>query len=122
LAALRDRVACETPELDRYGIHVMASQNESGSVILGDSHEYDADVEPFDKATIDQLILRELRAIMALPDWTISERWHGYYTKSPSGPIFCAEPLPSVSLRTGAGGSGMTMAFGLAEKDWDQWN
>lgn len=121
LAALRERIATETPELDRYGIHVMASQNDSGGVILGDSHEYDAEIEPFDSDQIDELILRELRTIISLPNWSIAQRWHGYYYKYASGPIFAAEPMPAVSLRLGAGGSGMTMGFGLAELDWKQW-
>jgi glycine/D-amino acid oxidase-like deaminating enzyme len=121
LPALKRRVAVETPELDRYGIHVMASQNNVGSVILGDSHEYDDDIEPFDKSLIDDLLLRELRSVISLPDWTLSERWHGVYVKHPTAPIFTAEPLPNVFVRTGTGGAGMTMSFGLAELDWEHW-
>lgn len=121
LSALKQRVAAETPELDRYGIHVMASQNDAGCVVLGDSHEYDDDIEPFDKSLIDELILRELKSVIALPDWTIAERWHGCYAKHPDSPFFGVEPLPNVFVRIGTGGSGMTMAFGLAELDWELW-
>jgi FAD dependent oxidoreductase TIGR03364 len=119
LDGVRRRIASEAPELDRYGIHVMASQNDAGEVIIGDSHEYDSAIEPFDKALIDDLILRELRRVICLPTWEIAERWHGVYAKHQSGPVFEAEPVPGVHVRMCTGGSGMTMAFGLAEKFWE---
>ncbi len=119
LPALKQRIAAETPELDHYGIHVMASQNDTGEVILGDSHEYDAAIEPFDKAVIDDLILRELGRVIRLPSWEIAERWHGVYAKNGKRPLFEADPLPGVHIRTGTGGAGMTMAFGLAERFWE---
>jgi D-hydroxyproline dehydrogenase subunit beta len=121
LPALKARIAAQTPELDRYGVHVMASQADDGSVILGDSHEYGADIEPFDKTTIDDLMLRELHKILRLPDWTIAARWHGVYAKHPSHPFYAAEPAPGVLVCTGTGGAGMTMAFGLAEMEWERW-
>jgi FAD dependent oxidoreductase TIGR03364 len=121
LTTLRERIAAESPELDQFGIHVMAAQNEVGEVILGDSHEYDAAVEPFDKAQIDELMLRELRRIIQLPDWTIAEKWHGYYTKHESSPVIEDTPQPNVHLCTAVGGAGMTLSFGLAERAWQRW-
>ena len=84
LANLRARVAAETPELDRYGIHVMAAHNGRGELVLGDSHQYGGDISPFDSEEISTLILRELRKFVDFPDWTLAERWHGIYPIQPS--------------------------------------
>lgn len=118
LPALRKRVAAENPELDRFGIHVMATRTDNGEFILGDSHEYDEEIVPFDKGQIDELILRELRKIMQLPDWSIEQRWHGVYAKHPSLPVFECDPQPGIHVCVGTGGAGMTMSFGLADRWW----
>ena len=121
LAGLKQRIAAESPELDHFGIHVMASPFRSGDILLGDSHEYDADISPFDKAEIDDLMVRELRKIIRLNDWTMHERWHGIYAKHPELPVVEQEVEPGVFAFTGTGGSGMTMSFGLAERTWTRW-
>ncbi len=121
LAALTQRIQSELPELDRYGIHVMASQNHLGQIVLGDSHEYGADIEPFDSEVIDGLILRELQKVILLRTWEMDARWHGIYAKYTEGIAFEREPEPRVHVCTGLGGNGMTLSFGIAERAWNRW-
>jgi D-hydroxyproline dehydrogenase subunit beta len=116
LPALRHRVATERPEFDRLGIHVMASQTARGEVTLGDSHEYGAAIEPFDKAEIDDLVLEYLATFLEAPPLRIASRWHGTYVKHPAAHFALARPAPGVVAITGVGGAGMTFSFGLAEQ------
>ena len=120
LELVKERVSAESPLLDKYGIHVMASQFPSGEVILGDSHEYGSDISPFDKAEIDALMLDELRKVIQLDDWSIREKWHGIYSKHKQLPIYEKQVNDAVSLFVGTGGAGMTMSFGLANRYWEQ--
>lgn len=122
LTRLQARISEQFPELDRFGIHVMASHFPSGDLILGDSHEYGDDLSPFDKAEIDQLMLRELRKVIQLNDWTVREHWHGIYAKHPELPCFEAAPAEGIHVLVGPGGAGMTMSFGLADLAWQRWS
>ncbi|MCA8982915.1 MAG: TIGR03364 family FAD-dependent oxidoreductase [Planctomycetaceae bacterium] len=114
LDAVKQRIARDQPELDQYGIHVMASQTEAGELILGDSHEYGPEIEIFHKQRIDDLILRELRKVFRFPNWELQQRWVGYYAKFPGGIVYRQTPEPGVELITGVGGNGMTLCWGLA--------
>ena len=122
LPELKQRVADENPLLDQYGIHVMATRRSTGELTLGDSHEYDEDITAFDKSEIDDLIVSELQKILVLPDWAITERWHGIYAKHPTDAVYVDSPEPGVHLCVGPGGAGMTMSFGLASQLWNEWS
>ncbi|HVN03604.1 MAG TPA: TIGR03364 family FAD-dependent oxidoreductase [Bryobacteraceae bacterium] len=116
LAALERRIAAETPAYDRWGIHVLASQTAAGELTIGDSHEYGAAVDPFDRAEIDELILDYARGFLQAPEWRIAQHWHGVYAKLADGPYLSASPAPGVRVVTGTGGAGMTLSFGIAEQ------
>jgi FAD dependent oxidoreductase TIGR03364 len=116
LPALRERIAAESPEYDRWGIHVLVSQTGGGELTIGDSHEYGLDVSPFDRAEIDDLVLRYARGFLRAPTIEIAQHWHGVYAKHPDLPFVSLAPAPNVRVVTAAGGSGMTLSFGLAEE------
>jgi FAD dependent oxidoreductase TIGR03364 len=114
LAALRSRIASETPEYDRFGIHTMVSQAPTGELTLGDSHEYSTPVSPFNREEIDTLILRHLQTFVRVPDFTVAERWFGVYARHPQQPYVRYQPEEGVEVVTGLGGAGMTLSFGIA--------
>jgi FAD dependent oxidoreductase TIGR03364 len=116
LARLKQRVAEEMPEYDRWGIHVLVSQTEQGELTLGDSHEIGDVVDIFDKPEIDQLILRYARTFLQAPTVDIVQRWQGVYARHPEKPFVSLEAAEGVRIVTATGGSGMTLSFGLAEQ------
>ena len=116
LRALKERIAAETPEYDRWGIHVLVSQTAGGELTVGDSHEYGAAVNPFDRTEIDDLVLQYARGFLHAPDFEIAQRWHGVYAKHSNRPFVSLSPAPNVRVVTATGGSGMTLSFGLAER------
>ena len=119
LPMLRERIARETPELDRLGIHVLAAQHNAGHVVLGDSHEYDDDITPFDRDEIESLLFRELQKQFSLPSWKIESRWSGVYAKHPTDPLMRLQPAENVSICVLPCGAGMTLSFGWADEYWE---
>jgi len=114
LAALKTRIETETPHFPRWGIHVMMSQNASGELVLGDSHEYGLNPDPFDRAEINTYVLDYLKQFARAPHFDIAETWHGIYAKLPGKPEFIAQPEPGVTVVNALSGAGMTLSFGTA--------
>ncbi len=116
LPALRARYEREMPDYVGYGIHVMASQHSGGEVTIGDSHEYNEAISPFDKEEINRLILDYLATFLRLPDLEIVERWNGIYAAHPAELCWTGRPETGVLLVGSPSGRGMTMSFGIAER------
>ncbi|MFC0181676.1 FAD-dependent oxidoreductase [Pseudarcicella hirudinis] len=103
------------------GIHILFKQALDGSIIVGDSHEYAPVNESanFDfgiEMHINDLILKEARRMMKLPDWRIQNYWAGYYAQTSDGGIFEHQIENKIYIATGIGGKGMTTAPGYSKK------
>ncbi len=117
LPLLKAKYATEMEEYLDWGIHVMASQNEQGELTIGDSHEYGATHDPFDRDSINQLIKNYLHKFASFKDYTVVQSWNGVYAKLTNGDTeLFFSPEPGVYVVNGLGGAGMTLSFGLAEE------
>jgi D-hydroxyproline dehydrogenase subunit beta len=116
LHALKERIERETPEFEKWGIHVMVSQNAFGELTLGDSHEYGLAVDIFDKSVVNRLILDYARQYLTVPTLEIAEYWHGVYAKHPAHAYLDFSPVKGVRVVIVTTGIGMTMSFGIAEQ------
>ena len=117
LSELRKRYEAEYSDYLKWGIHVMVSQNQSGELTVGDSHEYGATHYPFDKQFINNLILDYLRQFALFKNTPITETWNGIYPKLTNGKTeLVLNPEEGVTIINGLGGAGMTLAFGLCEQ------
>ncbi len=115
LPKLRARLEAEQAEWLRDGIHLIAVQGADGSLVVGDSHHYADTPDPFQPRAVDDRILAELSATLAIEVPEVVERWVGVY---PSGPdvAFMETPLAGVRLVMVTSGTGASTAFALAEE------
>ncbi len=117
LNKLRKRYEDEMAGFLDFGIHVMVSQNESGQLTVGDSHEYGLAPDPFDRKQINDLILEYLQEFTSLKQPQLIESWNGVYGKLTNGQTdLFYSPEPEVYIINAVGGAGMTLSFGLTEE------
>jgi len=99
----------------------MVSQNESGELTVGDSHEYGLTHDPFDKQFINRMILDYLKKFARFKDERIIETWNGIYPKLTNGESeLILQPEEGVTIINCVGGAGMTLSFGLCEEVIDK--
>ena len=117
LHKLKSRYENEMSDHLDFGIHVMVSQNQSGQLTVGDSHEYGLSPDPFDKKNVNDLILKYLQEFASLNHPEIIESWNGVYGKLTNGETdLFYSPEPGVFIINAVGGAGMTLSFGLTEE------
>lgn len=106
----------------KWGIHVLFKQAKDGSIIIGDSHEYEeaknADRLGYDvKQVINDIILEEAQRMFRFPHWNIAKQWNGYYAQRKGHDLFMETVDTNTRVITAIGGKGMTASAALAEEN-----
>lgn len=99
-----------------HGIHLIVVQSADGSLVVGDSHHYADAMPPFASQEVEALILREMQQMLALPSYTVTERWTGIYPSSPQQDAFIDTLMDGVQIMSVTSGTGMSTSFALAEE------
>jgi FAD dependent oxidoreductase TIGR03364 len=115
-AALKARLLEEQPGQLEHGVHLIVVQSALGSLVVGDSHHYDATPDPFAQDAVDALILEEFEAVFALTRPPTVERWIGTYSSAPDRPMFMDRPSDAVRLVMITSGTGASTSFAVAEE------
>lgn len=117
LPNLRKRYEEDYAAYLKWGIHVMAAQNHTGEITIGDSHEYGLVHDPFDQEFINEMIIKYLKTFTNFKDNSIIQTWNGIYPKMKNGQTeLILKPADGVTIINGLGGNGMTLSFGLCEQ------
>jgi FAD dependent oxidoreductase TIGR03364 len=113
---LRRRLESEQREHLRHGVHLIIAQGPDGSLVVGDSHHYDAATEPFADEGVYGLILDEYRTVTGQQPPAVRERWIGTYATAKDRAVLVDVPSPRVRLVTVTSGVGASIGFALGEE------
>jgi FAD dependent oxidoreductase TIGR03364 len=119
-AALKRRLEAEQPEHLANGVHLIAVQSEGGSLVVGDSHHHGPTSDPFAPQSVDALILDELKAVVALPEPVVTERWTGTYASASDRLMLVDRPEDAVRIVVITSGTGASTSFAIAEEVVDE--
>jgi D-hydroxyproline dehydrogenase subunit beta len=115
-APLKARLAEERREQIRHGVHLIVVQSADGSLVVGDSHDYDESPDPFSCEAVDALILDEFRMALGIePPRTIG-RWIGTYASSPDRAVLIDAPEANVRIAIVTSGAGASTGFAIGEE------
>ena len=114
--ALRDRLEDEQSDHLAHGVHLIVVQSADGSLVVGDSHHYDAQPWPFAAAQSEALILSEYSRAADLGPPHVIERWTGEYAVADDRTFLMDSRGPAVRLVIVTSGTGASTAFGIAER------
>lgn len=118
-APLSAEVLGHSADLLGIGANVMFTRLPDGTLLVGDSHHYDATTPPFVDERTYELLIDAVARVLGVPGLRILERWQGVYASSPRGPLLVRDLAPGVRAISVTSGVGMTLSFGLAAATFD---
>jgi D-hydroxyproline dehydrogenase subunit beta len=113
---IRQTLEQKYPRQVEHGIHVLVSFTEKNELIIGDSHEYANEHDPFIQTRINDYILNYLNIYFDLTYVKITETWAGEYLKTKNNAFINTQVQEGIYVLNGVGGAGMTLSFGLTEQ------
>ena len=113
---LKARIRAQRPAYPEAGIHLIAVASADGSLVVGDSHIYADTPEPFSSETVDDLMLDELGAVLAVGDVRVVSRWTGIYASHGEHVMVADAPADRVRLVMVTSGTGASTSFAIAEE------
>jgi FAD dependent oxidoreductase TIGR03364 len=114
--ALRQRLSVEQAAHLANGVHLIIVQSADGSLVVGDSHHYQDQPQPFAPAEAETCILDEFQRATGLIPPAVTERWVGTYAVADDRTFFIDAPAPDTRLVIVTSGSGASTGFGIAER------
>lgn len=114
-AALRALLQAEQGDALANGVHLIATQDADGALVVGDSHHDAATPDPFASQAVDRLILDEWRAATGRDAPPVLQRWTGTYARGAQGTLVAA-PHPRVRLALVTAGNGASTGFAFGEE------
>ena len=106
----------QSPLIEQYGIHLLITPTPYGDLIIGDSHEYSLDAQPFNSEEVDNLLI-ELAEHTLGCSVQVKERWQGVYGAKGTEPISILTPSEKVTAVLMRTGLGMSVGPGLGEQN-----
>jgi len=114
--ALRRRLESEQSEYLKHGVHLIVAQGPDRSLVVGDSHNYDAAAEPVADEAVYGLILDEYRAVIGRAPPAVRARWTGSYATAADRAVLIDAPSPGVRLVVITSGIGASTGFAIGEE------
>jgi FAD dependent oxidoreductase TIGR03364 len=115
-ARLRGELERECAAQLESGVHLIVAQARDGTLVVGDSHHYAENADPFTSSKVERLILDEMRGVFGIEPPEVLERWAGYYPVADVRPVLDESLAPRVRLVSVTSGTGMSTAFAIGEE------